>query len=101
MSNRESSVFRLGNTAIITGGASGIGLALATRCKSSGMNVIICDINTSSPGTAEDILTKTEGNGKIAFSKVDVSNPSDYDSVKRLIEDEFDGNLPIFQSHRR
>lgn len=34
-----TSVFRKGNTALITGGASGIGLALAKRCHKAGMKV--------------------------------------------------------------
>lgn len=35
------SVFKANNIAVITGGASGIGLALATKCAGYGMSVII------------------------------------------------------------
>ena len=37
----QSSVFKNGKLALITGGASGIGLALATKCAGYGMAVII------------------------------------------------------------
>ncbi len=37
------SVFKPGNTALITGGASGIGLALAAKCLASAMHVIVAD----------------------------------------------------------
>jgi NAD(P)-dependent dehydrogenase (short-subunit alcohol dehydrogenase family) len=93
MSTSNSSVFQAGNTAVITGGASGIGLSLAKKCKSSGMNVIVCDVNSSSLETAKDVLTKTEGKGRVESLRVDVSKPSDYDSVTQLIEKEFDGTL--------
>ena len=33
-----------GRTAVITGGASGIGLALARRCSDEGMNIVLADI---------------------------------------------------------
>ena len=32
------------NTAVVTGGASGIGRALAQRCLAEGMNVVLADI---------------------------------------------------------
>lgn len=38
-------VFRKGATALITGGASGIGLEAARLCRSHGMNLVLLDIN--------------------------------------------------------
>ena len=36
-------IFKEGNTAVITGGASGIGLALAKKCAGYGMRVVVAD----------------------------------------------------------
>jgi NADPH:quinone reductase-like Zn-dependent oxidoreductase len=65
MSTPEFPVFHPGNTAVITGGASGIGLALATKCKNSGMNIVICDNNSDNLKKAKDILAKDSGEGKV------------------------------------
>ena len=51
-----SPIFKSGNTALITGGASGIGLAMATKCADCGMNVIICDNNASNLSSAKGII---------------------------------------------
>lgn len=40
-----ASVFAPGSTALITGAASGIGLAIAKLCHSKGMNLILVDVN--------------------------------------------------------
>ena len=78
---------------MITGGASGIGLALAKRCKSSDMNVIICDINQPTLSSAKEVLAKAEGKGRVEALQVDVSKPSDYETVKEVVEKDFDGKL--------
>lgn len=39
-------VFKAGNTALITGAASGIGLAVAHLCKNQGMKLALVDNNT-------------------------------------------------------
>ena len=41
-----------GKTAVITGGASGIGLALARRCSAEGMNLVLADIEENALGMA-------------------------------------------------
>ncbi len=41
-----------GKTAVITGGASGIGLALAKNCSERGMNVVLADIQEDALGEA-------------------------------------------------
>lgn len=48
-----------GHTAVITGGASGIGLATARRLSAAGMNVVIAD----RPGAALDAAAATIGGG--------------------------------------
>jgi NAD(P)-dependent dehydrogenase (short-subunit alcohol dehydrogenase family) len=38
-----ASIFKAGHTAVITGGASGIGLSLAKKCFNNGMKVLVAD----------------------------------------------------------
>src|SRR5580704_4129078 len=48
-----------GKVAVITGGASGIGLAVATRAADAGMKVVIADIEERALKEAEAELTDT------------------------------------------
>jgi NAD(P)-dependent dehydrogenase (short-subunit alcohol dehydrogenase family) len=59
------SPFRPGATALITGGASGIGLALAKHCIQTGMSVILVDIKTENLEKADEYLVKFVGNDKV------------------------------------
>ena len=45
-----------GKTAVITGGASGIGLAMAERFGAEGMNVVIADVEDTALTAANDSL---------------------------------------------
>jgi 3-oxoacyl-[acyl-carrier protein] reductase len=58
-----------GRSAIVTGGASGIGLAIAKRLAHSGANVAIWDMNEQAMADA----AKSLGNVKTHTAKVDVS----------------------------
>ncbi|XOV89697.1 MAG: SDR family NAD(P)-dependent oxidoreductase [Pseudomonadota bacterium] len=49
-----------GNTAVITGGANGIGLAAATRFLNDGMNVVIADVNEDALSAAADYLASDQ-----------------------------------------
>jgi short-subunit dehydrogenase involved in D-alanine esterification of teichoic acids len=84
MSN--SPVFKSGNTALITGGASGIGFALATKCAGYGMNVIICDNNRSNLVSAKSAIK-----GKVETVEMDVSKVEDFGKLKDKVEKDFDG----------
>ncbi|CAG5005286.1 putative oxidoreductase [Dyadobacter sp. CECT 9275] len=59
-------------TALITGGASGLGAATARLFAASGANVVILDLNDS----AGEMLGK-EFSAKVRFIKTDVSNEAD------------------------
>lgn len=61
--------------ALVTGGASGIGLALARRCVSEGMKTVICDIEDAALATAHSELAAM-GGGSVYPRKVDVSDAS-------------------------
>ena len=62
-----------GKTAIITGGASGIGLAAATHYLSAGMNVLIADLDEDALRTAAASLADS-GSGTLHTQVCDVSD---------------------------
>jgi NAD(P)-dependent dehydrogenase (short-subunit alcohol dehydrogenase family) len=72
---------------VITGAASGIGRAIAERCVSEGMKVVLADIEEASLATAETEL-KTRG-GTVLGVRVDVSQRSDVELLARRALDEF------------
>ncbi len=80
-------VFKLGNTAVITGGASGIGLALATKCASYGMSVIIADNNSVNLAAAKSSIK-----GKVESVEMDVSKIEDFEKLKSKVEKDLDGS---------
>jgi NAD(P)-dependent dehydrogenase (short-subunit alcohol dehydrogenase family) len=81
------------NVAVITGGASGIGLAAAMRFAALGMKVCIADIgadrlqeaatrlSSAAPGGAADVMT----------SAVDVSRVEDVKSLENAVRERFGG----------
>ena len=74
-----------GKVAVITGGASGIGRAIADRCVQEGMKVVLADVEDASLSQAETEL-KASGATVLAV-KTDVSKRSE---VERLAERAFD-----------
>ncbi len=72
---------------MITGAASGIGRAIAERCVSEGMKVVLADIEEASLATAETEL-KTRG-GTVLGVRMDVSQRGDVELLARRARDEF------------
>lgn len=71
--------------AIVTGGASGIGLAIARLLSKEGAKVTVSDLNEKSGNEAVAILKKD--GGEAIFVKADSSKPNDNeDLVKKTIE---------------
>ena len=64
-----------GKTAIVTGGAMGIGLGIAKRLAEAGASVVIADMNQTA-GEASVETIKSAG-GKAAFVQADVSQETD------------------------
>ncbi|KAF2192939.1 short chain dehydrogenase/reductase [Zopfia rhizophila CBS 207.26] len=79
------SVFRAGSTAWITGGSSGIGLAVAQLCLKHQMRVAIVDKNTETL----DLATKTLASSDVVTYNVDVSKERDWSDLKQKVEAKF------------
>ena len=70
--------------AVVTGAASGIGLALAERFASEGMKVVMADIEKTALASAADGLRQT--GATVLATEVDVSRP---DHVDRLAQETY------------
>src|SRR4051794_6783314 len=76
-----------GKVAVITGGASGIGRAIADRCVNEGMKVVLADVEEAALAQAETEL-KTAGAPVLAV-RTDVSKRSDVESLAGRVLDAF------------
>ena len=68
-----------GKTAFITGGASGLGLAIARDCAQSGMNVVIADLRQSVLDSARAVFD--ENGWPVMAIQLDVSRLEDYEKA--------------------
>ena len=71
-------------TAIISGGARGIGKAIAKRLIGDGFFTVIADIDSEN----EKALVDELGNGKFLFIKCDISNQEDVESLFSRVKSE-------------
>jgi NAD(P)-dependent dehydrogenase (short-subunit alcohol dehydrogenase family) len=76
------SVFQSGSRALITGGASGIGLAVAEICLKAGMSVTIVDFNKETLELAQKNLK-----GDVQTLQADVSKEDNWRNVKEKVGD--------------
>jgi NAD(P)-dependent dehydrogenase (short-subunit alcohol dehydrogenase family) len=81
------------NVAVVTGGASGIGLAAAMRLARLGLKVCIVDIEADRLGEAATKLSSVApgGAGSIMTAAVDVSRRDDVAELARAVEKRFGG----------
>lgn len=80
-----TSVFRAGANALITGGASGVGLAMAKLCASHAMNVILIDTNSSALETAKSSLSSSSPKSDISTHTLDVSSISAWTQLSQSL----------------
>ena len=80
-----------GKTVFITGGASGIGLALAEECCEEGMNVVIADIRRNAIDNAMTVLGQRKS---VLAIELDVTNREAYEKAVEEAEAKF-GNIHI------
>lgn len=81
-----------GKTAVITGGASGIGFAMAERFGAEGMNVVIADVEDKALDAANDALL-AKGVDSRAM-RCDVSDLGSIEALADFAYDEF-GNVHV------
>jgi NAD(P)-dependent dehydrogenase (short-subunit alcohol dehydrogenase family) len=81
------------NVAVITGGASGIGLAAAAHFAALGMKVCIADIGADSLKAAESKLVSAAPGGaaSIMAAKVDVSSRDELVALEAAVQQRFGG----------
>lgn len=78
-----------GKTALVTGAARGIGLAIAEKLAGQGANIVISDILADQAQSAAESLQK---NGVKAFALAgDISKSEDVESLFKAAADRFDG----------
>jgi NAD(P)-dependent dehydrogenase (short-subunit alcohol dehydrogenase family) len=73
--------------AVVTGAASGIGLALAARFAAEGAKVVMADIEASALATAAEGLRRK--GATVLAARVDVSRPEDVERLARETYDAF------------
>ncbi|MEZ5559133.1 MAG: SDR family NAD(P)-dependent oxidoreductase [Pseudomonadales bacterium] len=81
-----------GRNAFITGGASGIGFAMAQAFLNEGMNVAIADVDTEALARAEAALSGS--NARVLAVQLDVTDRAQYEQVAQRVEAEL-GNIHV------
>ncbi|QPF91080.1 SDR family NAD(P)-dependent oxidoreductase [Bradyrhizobium commune] len=79
------------NVAVVTGGASGIGLAAATAFARAGMKVCIVDVDQARLAEAATKLSSIAGTPNVMTSAVDVSNAESVKELERAVGARFGG----------
>ena len=78
-----TAVFRKNATALITGAASGVGLAVAKLCASHSMNIYLVDNNTEALKSAQESV---KSSGKVTTHVLDVGNLDEWNKLKQKVE---------------
>ncbi len=76
-----------GKVAVVTGGASGIGRAMAERFAGESMKIVLADIEQSALGRA--VAEMKEGGADVAGKRADVSKAEDVEALAKFAIDTF------------
>ncbi len=82
--------FHSDSVAVITGGASGIGLAAALKFAQMGMRVVVVDQDAAKLSTAADLI-RAAGAADVMTAEVDVSDRSQLEALEKQVADRFGG----------
>ncbi|TCU23937.1 short-subunit dehydrogenase [Rhizobium azibense] len=77
------------NVAVITGGASGIGLAAAKRFAKAGMSVVIADLGGDRLAAARGELEAVAGTQRVMAVETDVSDRSSLETLEKSVVQRF------------
>ena len=86
-------VFCSGNTALITGAASGIGLAVAKLCRKHGMRLALVDNSPNDLQKAKDYFENNGGLEGVETYNVDVSKIDEWKELKESVDERFGPDL--------
>lgn len=78
-----------GKVAVVTGGAAGIGLALARRFRADGADVVIADIDATAVEAAAAELEREDGTGRVLAVPTDVSRAEDVEALAATAVEQF------------
>ncbi|WWD18407.1 hypothetical protein CI109_102857 [Kwoniella shandongensis] len=84
--------------AVITGAASGIGLAAALRYAKEGMSIFLADINESDLDSAINTVKRVDGVGEVFGLKVDVSSIEEVVGLRDKVLEEF-GEIHVLMAN--
>ncbi|OAA67887.1 short chain dehydrogenase reductase [Niveomyces insectorum RCEF 264] len=95
-----SSVFQPGHTAVVTGGASGIGLALVETCLARGMRVLAADRNAATLAALAASVDKAQSSsssskGHLVTLQMDVAQPADWAALRARVDADLGGRVHL------
>jgi NAD(P)-dependent dehydrogenase (short-subunit alcohol dehydrogenase family) len=82
-------IFKTSNVAVITGGASGIGLAAAKHFAKAGMSVVIADLGGEKLAAARAALEEISGEEHVLAVETDVSKREELEALERAVIQRF------------
>lgn len=82
-----------GRVAVITGGASGIGLATATRFAGRGMHVVLADLGADRLDRAAELVAQAAPSGRdaVTVAETDVSRAENLSALALAVTEQFGG----------
>ena len=78
-----------GKTAIVTGGGSGIGRAVALAYAREGANVVVSDLNDRGGQETVRLIDSAHGAGKAIFVRADAGSPADNEALAAAAVERF------------